>query len=54
MVVRSFKGITLYSYLVYYLESTGIKQDNSAILYLMHIWLSPLNLGLSKDDLFSV
>jgi len=46
MLVRSFKGIFLYSYLVYYLETTDIEQDNSAVLYLIHIWLFPFNLRL--------
>lgn len=32
MLVKDFKGIILYSYLVYYLESTEVEQYNSAVL----------------------
>lgn len=43
MLVRSFKGISLYGYLVYYLESTSPEQYTSTVSYAfdLHTVVSP-------------
>jgi hypothetical protein len=50
MLVRIFKRIILYSYLVYYLESTDMKQYNSVELHVSDLHMLSFKSEFSQDE----